>query len=299
MNNQIKSYISITLACVFWGLSFVSSKICLQWFSPFYLAFFRFFIAFIVLFIVIIYKKIDLKITFNELIKIILMGFMGIFLYFALEYYALKYISASLACILSSILPALTIVSDYFVLKKPFTRKNIFSVIISVIGACLVAGFSCEENSKNLILGIILILSSLVAWLIYSYFSAPMLHRYSPIKITFYQTMFGAIFFAFTIPFNYCSIESIQLNGIFHLLFLAIFCSALCYVLYNHSLKYIDIMICSIFINLMPIITVFASIIILKEKLNFIQSIGSILIILSVFIATKKDKVNKKTMSKT
>lgn len=294
MNNQVKSYISIILVCVFWGLSCVSTKICLEWFTPFSLAFYRFLIASVVMYIVILYKKIDLKITFNEILKLIFMGFIGIFLYFALENYALKLISASLACILVAMLPAFTIVSDYFVLGKPFTKKNVLSVVISVIGACLVAGFNCEENSSNLILGIILIVLTLISWLVYSYFSAPMLNLHSPLKITFYQTLFGTIFFAFTLPFSHSSLESLQLYGIIHLLFLAIFCSALCYILYNFSLKYIDIMICSIFINLMPIVTVIASIIILDEKLNLIQLIGSTLIIISVFVATKKNKKTKR-----
>jgi drug/metabolite transporter (DMT)-like permease len=43
--NSILTYLALTAAVFFWGLSFVATKIALQSFTPFCLIFFRFFSA--------------------------------------------------------------------------------------------------------------------------------------------------------------------------------------------------------------------------------------------------------------
>ncbi|QSX05535.1 EamA family transporter [Sedimentibacter sp. zth1] len=292
MNNKIKSYISITLVTFFWGLSFISTKICLKWFTPISLAFYRFLIATIVLFIILILTEKNLKIDKTDIFKIVLMGFTGMFLYFTFENLALSLMSASLASVLIALMPAFAVLGDFFILKKPISKVKIISVLISIVGACLVAGFNSEENSKNLVLGIILIMVSLVSWLAYNYLSIPLQKKYSTIKITFYQTVFGTLFFLICLPFSRTNFANFSSVGLLNLLFLGVLCSAVCYLLYNYSLNHIDVVICSIFINLMPIITVTASVIILHEKVSLIQILGTSLVILSVFVATKEKSSN-------
>ncbi len=289
MNNVLKSYISILLVCLFWGFSFISTKICLQWFTPFSLAFFRFLIASIILFIVLKVSEKDIRIEKKDISRFVLCGFSGVFLYFAFENLAIEMLSASLAAIFLALLPAFAIFADYIFLKAPFTKSKVISVSMSVLGAIFVAGFNIDNNS-NMVLGIILIILSVVSWIAFSYLSAPLQQKYSPLKSTFYQSLFGTIFFLMALPFGMPSFEGFNMTGILNLIFLGVICSAICYILYNFALKHISIVICSIFINLMPIITVVASMFILNEKINPMQAIGAALIIGSVFVVTNKQE---------
>lgn len=287
MNNALKSYISILLVCIFWGFSFISTKICLQWFTPFSLAFFRFVIAAIILFFALKFTEKDLKVSKKDVPRFILCGFTGVFLYFAFENLAIEMLSASLAAIFLALLPAFAIFADFFILKAPFTKKKVISVSMSILGAVLVAGFNIGDNS-NMVLGIILIVLSVISWLAFSYLSAPLQQKYSPLKATFYQSLFGAAFFLLSMPFSMPNLEGFNMVGLLNLLFLGIICSAICYILYNFALKHISVVICSIFINLMPIVTITASILILNERINLIQVLGATLIIASVFVVTEK-----------
>lgn len=292
MNNNFKSYIYILSVCLFWGFSFISTKICLQWFTPFSLAFFRFLIASIVLYFTLKLTKQDLKIDKKDILRFVLCGFFGVFIYFSTENIAIDMLSASLTSIFLALLPAFTIIADYFVLKAPFTKRKVLSVSTSVLGAILVGGFEVS-GSKNMTLGIILIIASAISWVIFGYLSLPMQTKYSPLKATFYQNLFGMFFFMLVMPFNVPSFEGFNISGLLHMLFLGVICSALCYLLYNIAIKNISVMVSSIFINLMPIITIAASILILNEKINLMQGIGAALIIGSVFIVTNKEKTEE------
>ncbi len=289
MNNNLKSYLYILSVTFFWGFSFISSKICLEWFTPFSLAFFRFLIASIVLFVTLKLTKQDLKIDKKDIGRLVLCGLFGVFIYFATENLAIKMLSASLTAILLALLPAFTMISDFLVLRIPFTKQRIFGVLLSIIGATLVAGFNVA-GSENMLLGIILIIISMISWIIFSYLSAPMQSKYPPLKVTFYQNLFGMFFFMLTMPFNIPTFEGFNTTGLLHILFLGIVCSALCYLLYNVAIKHVSLAICSIFFNIMPIITISASMLILNEKISLMQGIGAVIIISSVFVSTGKVK---------
>lgn len=289
MNNILKSYAAIISVCIFWGFSFISTKLCLQWFSPFALAFYRFFIASIILLIAVLVKEKSLKIDKCDIFKFVIMGFTGVFLYFTFENTALKMLSASLASLILAALPAFALIADFIVFKKKFTKAKTLSVIISMLGVGLVVGFNSNENSSSLVLGIILLVLSLISWIIFSYISMPLQNKYSSLKATFYQTIFGALFFLIALPFSFSNLDGFNAIGIINLLFLGIICSAICYLLYNYAIKHLNIVVSCIFINLMPIITVIASIIILDESINLVQILGSILIIGSVFIVSKEN----------
>ena len=287
MSNTLKSYLYILSVCLFWGFSFISTKICLQWFTPFSLAFFRFLIASVILFFALKFTEKDMKIEKKDIGRFVLCGFFGVFIYFAFENLAIEMLSASLAAIFLALLPAFAILADYFVLKSPFTKRKILSVSLSVLGAILVGGFNVD-GSENMLLGIILIIVSVLAWVIFSYLAVPMQNKYSPLKATFYQSIFGTLFFMLSMPFSMPNFEGFNMSGMLNLLFLGVVCSALCYLFYNFAIKHISIVICSIFINLMPIVTIAASMFILNEKINAMQGIGAALIIGSVFLVTNK-----------
>ncbi len=287
MSNALKSYLYILSVCLFWGFSFISTKICLQWFTPFSLAFFRFLIASVILFFALKFTEKDMKIEKKDIGRFVLCGFFGVFIYFAFENLAIEMLSASLAAIFLALLPAFAILADYFVLKSPFTKRKTLSVSLSVLGAILVGGFNVG-GSENMLLGIILIIVSVLAWVIFSYLAVPMQNKYSPLKATFYQSIFGTLFFMISMPFSMPNFEGFNMNGMLNLLFLGVVCSALCYLFYNFAIKHISIVICSIFINLMPIVTIAASMFILNEKINAMQGIGAALIIGSVFLVTNK-----------
>lgn len=288
--NKASAYVSISFVCIFWGISFISTKICFQWFTPFSLAAVRFIMATAILFIVVKLKEKNVVIQKGDYKKFFLAGFMGVFLYFAFENVGLKYLPASLASILLSAIPAFAVTIDFFYLKIPFTRAKFLSILLSIFGVALVVGFNVEAEVKDLIIGSILMLLSALSWVLYSYMTTPLHERYSSIVISYYQNLFGALCFIVFLPFAPINLTGFNAVGLINVLFLGIICSALCYLLYNYAIKILKVMVCSVFINVMPIVTIVASVIILDEKVTLLQLVGASLIIASVFLITKPQK---------
>ncbi len=76
----------------------------------------------------------------------------------------------------------------------------------------------------------------------------------------------------------------------FNVIYLGIFCSAIAYYLYIYAMDYLGVSTTSLFLNLLPVVTVIASYFILDERINFYQIIGGALVIFSVYFANTKGR---------
>lgn len=89
------------------------------------------------------------------------------------------------------------------------------------------------------------------------------------------------------------SIEKFTNAGnIINLLYLGIGASALCFVTWNYAVKVLGAVKTSVYIYLVPVITVVISAIVLKEKITLITIIGTALTMLGLFLSEMK--TNKK-----
>ena len=279
--NKIISYVLLILAVIIWGFSFLSIKVSLVALPPVTLALVTFIIASLVLFLFLKVKKVKLKFQFKDLPIFLAAGFSGITIYFFFENNAIKLTTASNASLIVTIVPILTIIGERIVFKTPLTKIKIFSVIISIIGVYFVVDYN--TGSSNLI-GNLLMIGACISWLVYSLITKPLFKRYSQLEIVFYQTIIGTIGFIPFIFFEKPNLEALNTTIILNLLFLGIFCSAICYYFYVYAMKQIGIGVSSLFINLIPIITVIASFFILNERISIIQMIGGALIVFSVYL---------------
>ncbi|OHD28313.1 MAG: hypothetical protein A2086_16540 [Spirochaetes bacterium GWD1_27_9] len=279
--NKILSYVLIIFAVVIWGFSFLSIKVSLVALPPMTLALVRFVIASFVLFLFLRIKKVKLQFQFKDLPVFFVAGFSGITMYFFFENNGIKLTTASNASLIVSIVPILTIIAERIVFKIPLTKIKILSVIISMIGVYLVVGFN---TSGGTLIGNLLMIGACFSWLIYSLVTKPLFKKYSQLEIVFYQTIIGTICFIPFVFFEKPNLEALNTTIILNIMFLGIFCSAICYYFYVYAMKQIGIGVSSLFINLIPIITVIASFFILNERIGIIQIIGGILIIFSVYI---------------
>lgn len=293
MNSTLKAYFALFVMCVCWAFSFISTKICLAYLSPVAIAFARFTIASLCLLVILKIKKESLKADREDLIRMFAAAFFGVFAYFYFENYALKYLSASISSILLAGLPIFTIIADFIFLKIPLTKNKILAVIMSIIGVSLVAGGGDCAN-RSLIVGVVLIFLAVIAWVIYGLMLAKISNKNSTIKTTFYQSLFGAMLFGIFALFEQPNYISVGANVWFNLLFLGLICSAMGYVIYNFAAKKLGNVTCTVFLNLMPVITIAGGIVILDECITPIQIIGSVIIISSIFLVIEKNNNRKK-----
>lgn len=280
------SYAAISFVMIMWGLSFLSIKVTVNVIGPMTLALSRFVIASILLFAVLKYREPGTKLEKSDLPLMALSGIVGITIYFFFENNGVNLTTASTASIIIATIPMLTAVADYIFCGNKISLPQIIGVIMSFAGVYLIVNGTGNLNvSSKHFTGNLLMLGAAVSWVVYNLTTRPLGKKYSRLAITTYQTLFGT---AAIIPFVFFEKPDLGLmNGIIaaNIVFLGVFCSAAGYLFYVYSIGELGVSITSLFINLIPIITVIASYFILDEKITSTQLMGGGIIVAAVYLA--------------
>lgn len=281
---------AILATVIFWGYSFVSTKIVLRELPPVTIAFFRQIIAASILVILLVVKKWFVKMPLKDILLLTASAFFGIVLYFLFENIGLKYTTASNASIIVAAVPIFTLVTESLFYKFKITARVTLCVFVSVIGVFLVIFENGSlDFSNNSLRGNLLMLGAMIVWVIYTIICKSFSDRYRGIVVTTYQMIASAILF---IPFIVNEIP--QWNGLsaysmVNLLYLGLFCSALAYYLYNFAVKNLGPTVSSMFLNLIPVVSIIGGVLILKESVSFLQTGGMLLIMLSLIFVRGRD----------
>lgn len=292
MDKRYKGHFAAFFTILIWGLTFISTKILLVGFKPVEILIIRFVIGFFALRLVCAEHM--GRLSFKREILFALAGFFGICLYYLLENISLIYTMASNCGVIMSFAPFITaILSKIFIKSKEKLGINFFlGFIVAITGIALI----CFNGAKFKLnpLGDILALGAAFVWGGYSIVSKKISTLNYPLIPAVRRTfLYGILFMipaAFIFKFN--PDFSLLKNPVylFNVLFLGLGASAACFVSWNYAFNTLGIVKTSVYIYLVPVITVFASVLILKEPFTFFTLTGTILTILGLFIS----KYNKK-----
>jgi drug/metabolite transporter (DMT)-like permease len=299
-----KSAVLANTICVFlWGFSFISIKIAVSVFPPMTLGAVRFAVAILLLFIMyrlspeIRRTPGSEKIFKRDIPFLAASGLAGVTFYFFCENNGVALVTASEASIIVAAIPVLTMTVEWLVSKIQRSktasdpagtpvrpgRRQWFGVFISIMGVILVAGVSFALSGS--IAGYLYMGGAALCWVAYGFLTKPLFDRgRTQLYIVFWQNVFGFLGFLPFAVLEYPQWGTPALPVIFHVLFLAVFCSALGYWLYAHALKVLGVSVSSVFINLIPVVTVIAGFFFLNERLTGLQWAGAALVLTGVYL---------------
>ncbi|MDR1073581.1 MAG: DMT family transporter [Treponema sp.] len=316
MTKKQKALIAMLCCVLFWGFSFISIKVAIAVYPPMTLGFLRFALAafFFVLSLFILrlqrrFKRIPNsaigekkeRIESCDLPLLAGGGLAGDTLYFFFENNGVALISASEASLIVGAIPALALIVEWIERKArvlceasaSIDEKDAFAfalwrwigVLLSIAGVWCVVGTSLATSGD--VRGYVFMAGAAAAWVAYCFLTRPLFKRHSQFFIVFWQTIFGFIGF---IPFAIFEIPrwgTPNAGEIGHIVFLGICCSALGYWLYNYALEILGVAVSSVFINLVPVVTVAAGYCILEDRLTPIQWAGAVLVVAGVSLAVR------------
>jgi drug/metabolite transporter (DMT)-like permease len=289
---QLNGHLSAFITIFIWATTFISTKILLKEFSPVEIIFFRLVIAYCVLFVIsphfIKYKNLKEELLF------LFAGLCGVTFYFLFQNFALSYTFASNVSVLISISPFFTaLISRFFMKDENFQANFFFGFAISIIGIFLI-GFNGNFILKLNPLGDILAILSALIWAIYSVLMKKISNlEYNTVQFTRKIFFYGLLllipalnFFDFRLGLN----RFVSVPNLLNILFLGIGASALCYVTWNYAVSVLGAVKTSVYIYLIPIITIVFSALILHEKITLVAFFGVLLILFGLFISERKVK---------
>ena len=294
MNKNTKAYTMLILATLFWAGNFTIGKFAYtENVPPYSLAFFRWILVWIIL-LPFTYKEI-LKIKTevkNNLSLFFILGFTSVGIFSAFTYNALNYTQVINASLFNTAIPV-SIILVCFLLK--IEKTNIFQIsglIVSVLGILAII----TRLDLNILLtlnfnkGDIYMLIAIISWGIYSAFLKKKTFDISLLSLVHVVCTFGLIilFPAFLFELAQEKTTEINSNLIYILLYIAIFPSIGSYYCWAGAVSIIGANRAGIFLSLIPLFSTIFAMIFFNEKFLFFHFIGSVLIILGLFLSNKK-----------
>lgn len=291
-HKDIAGHLSALLTIVIWGTTFISTKILLVDFRPVEILFFRFVMGFLVLYIA--YPK-RLKTTdYKQELTFVAAGLCGICLYYLLENIALTFTLAANVGVIISVAPFFTaILAQLFMKAEAKLRVQYFvGLVVAMVGIILISfnGSKLELNPMGDLLAVI----AAFVWACYSILTRKIsCFGYPVIPSTRRTFFYGILFMIPTLIFFDFRLDLSRFGNVtylFNILYLGLGASALCFVTWNFAVKKLGAVKTSVYIYMVPVITVITSVLILQEQLTLLAVIGTILTLIGLFLSEFKSE---------
>lgn len=271
-----------------WGITYIFTKLLLEYFTPTEILIIRFVISTVTLF-VLSPKLLKLK-NKKENITFAAAGLTGVCLYYLLENIALNHTMVSNVGVILAVAPCFTALIDQLFTKnkEPLHKSFITGFVIAIVGIALISFNGATEFQLSPVGDLLAILAAL-SWGVYSVLSKTIAsYGYHPIKATRRILLYG---FAFIIICSLASGFSPEWGAlkdpriIANYLFLGVLAGGVCFVTWNMAVERIGAIKTSVYIYLNPVITVVSSVMILHERLTWMSVLGTVLTLVGLLIS--------------
>ena len=287
MNEKLKIVFGYVIISLIWGSTWLAIRLGLDSLTPLIASGLRFLVASLFIYIFMKYKNVELQ---KDSKSIKLYYFLGIFSYFipfGLVYWAEQFVPSGLASVIFATFPFMVMFFTYLFLKSEVIDKFKFLGAFSgFLGIYFI--FSDEINiDLNLQLwGMVAILASSTLQAI----SAVTIKKYgkhlNPLSMNFVPVLIGGIFLTLSgLSVEDLSKLSFDQKAVVSVIYLAFFGTLISFTIYYWLLKKINIVILSLSSFITPIIAIFLGWIILSEKLDNNDIIGSVFVLIGLVIA--------------
>ena len=282
-------------AVILWGFSFIATKVALREVHPFTLLTLRFGIGGFLLLLVQLQKDKRFLKTFSykDWFSIAFLAIIGISGHTLLQAYGLLYTTAINTGWIIAIMPIFITIAARLFLGEAITARKIIGILVGFFGIFLVISkgvFSFSLFCFGSTFGDLLVLISVLTWTAFTVGGRGFLSRFSPLAaITPIMIVGCLIILPFTwLKWEWNSLSHLSLSGWMGILFLGIFCSGLAYLFWYSALEKKDSSIVGMYLYLEPFVTLIGAYLLLNEGIQWITLIGGGMILLGVYLATRK-----------
>ncbi len=280
----------LLLAVIFWGFSFVFTKILLDYVTPIELMGLRFIIGLPFLYIVLLKKKIKLQFERKDYSRVLLGGLI-ITAHFFIQITGVNYTSATNTGWIISVTPLVLAILSYFILKEKIGKNGIYGIIIATIGIILLVSNGKLSNIDWLSsVGDWLVLLSAHTWAIYTVITRDISRKYNPIAVTFAILLPSALITVTYMLFSsdWLVFVNLPTEPMIALGILGILCLAVAHWFWQEGVAKFGAAKAGFFLYLEPIATTALAVPYLGEYFGLFTALGGMMVLVGVFVAGKK-----------
>lgn len=294
-----KAYIMAFVTVIIWGSTFAAIRASLHGgYEPGHLVLVRYLIASAIFIVYALLPGVRFQLPKKkDLLKIILLGWIGISVYHIGVTFGEQTISAGTAGMLIGSAPVFTAIIAVLVLKERLDFQGWAGLFIGFIGIVIIT-LGTSDSSFSISKGAMLVLMSAVATSIFFVFQKPLFKRYSPIELTAYFTWAGTLPFFFFAPGTLETIQHANLEANLSALYVGIFPAAIAYVTWAIALSLGNASSISSVLYIEPVIAIVVSWLWLRELPSTLSLIGGIIAISGVLVVNGVGKQRRHAATK-
>ncbi len=276
-----KKYIILIIPFLLWGSYYVVCKSAAAFIPPVTILTCRYILAslFVLPFAL---KKGMVKIQARHWPYFLLFGLVCYALGVGMNVYSVKFLDASLASLINSMMPVAISALAVPVLKEKMSPYTIAGLILSIVGVAVVINVKTGEIN---VLGLVLAVAAVITWSLMSVLTRKITEFYSAEQISLVSTALGIIPCAIFSVFELKAAPAvINTESVLSVLYLGLICTGMANMFWSISLKSIKANICSAFYPVQAFSSAVLGVVFLQEPLTVNFYIGSVLLFIGVII---------------
>ncbi len=298
-NTKAKCYIYLLIGHVIFGFSFLLSTIGLSVADLYVLLAARFLVAFVVMNLILLSGKVRINLKNKNIKALLLLGVIQPVLYFIFELSAVNVAPTSFVGTLISLIPIVTLVLGMIFLKEKARPVQIIFALISVCGVFLTTMNQGEQGTN--IAGFLFSMGAVFASGFFNIISRKISGEFSAFERTYVMFAVGTVAFltiaimrSLENPTQMLLVPLTSIEFWISIIFLAVLSSVVAFMMINYALTHVSAGMGGIFANIVTVISILAGVIILGEEMGLNQVIGSVIIIVSVYMVIFPPKLKSK-----
>lgn len=289
MSIKSKAYIALAIVCVFWGTTYLALRIGVEDFPPFLFSGIRQASAGILLFIWMAFTGNLERLTFKDVARQALPGFLLITLGNGIIGWAEVYIPSGLAALIVCIMPIYVVLIN-LVLGKEKNLLNL-KVVTGFLLGCAGIFLIFRDNIADLanpdyFWGVMASFGACLFWSVGSIYMKNNTFNtsaYSNAAIQFTSGGIGCFVFSVFCD-DYSKLANVTAQSIWSLIYLILIGSLLAYMCYLYAIRHLPMLVVSTYAYVNPVIAILLGVAILAEKITWITIAALIVTLVGVYL---------------
>ena len=283
---DVKGYLMIMAAAIFWGCSATAAKFLLnQHVETILIVQTRVtFSALLLLLFYLIFKPHFLRVKFRDLWRFALLGVVGVAGANFTYYFTIKESTVATAIILQYTAPLLVMAYTTIRGEEKFTLLKLVAAAISLAGCFLAVGAFDTSVLRLSAIGLISGIGSMISFSFLNIYTRHVLQRYNVWTMTFYAIAFASLFWLLVNPPWSIIAQSPSREAWGGLVVLAIISILIPHLLYFAGMQHVVASRAVITSTLEPVVAMVSAAVFLAELLHPVQIIGAVLVIAAILL---------------
>jgi drug/metabolite transporter (DMT)-like permease len=281
----------LVLINVFWGASSIATKETLLQLSAVEIVTVRFAIALAAVFLIaLVFDRKALRVSVSDLPLLVFLSVAGVSLQFILQVTALVYTTATNFSLLFNLSAFFILIFGVSFLGERLEKKHLAGAGIAFAGVVLIISNGGFDVSAAHLPGDLLGLASALLFGVYTIVAKRAAGRVRPMTMLVYTFFFGVLGLlpVYVLATPATPLASLSLLSWASLLFLALCCSVVAFLVYNHGIGRLRVSQAAISIYVTPLAGVTLAVLLLGEALTTFTVAGAALIMAGLYVTQVK-----------